>query len=178
MTDLDKTRSEPIEQLFDFLDDTRAVMLGLDQPGQSMQPMAPQVDDDRHAIWFFAKRDSELGKAINGQAAARARICLISGDHDYHACISGSIGEDANSAVIDDFWSPVVAAWFDEGKQDPNLMMLRFDPGEADIWASSGSVVRFAWEIALANLGSDEPELGETRHVVFPLAAPRSEAAE
>jgi len=171
MTDLHKTRHEPIEQLFDILDDTHAVMLGLDETGHSMQPMAPQVDEDKRGIWFFAKHDSEMGGAIANGPASRARICAISPDHDYHACISGTMSEEADRGLIDKFWSPAVAAWFEDGKDDANLMLLRFDAAEADIWASSGSVIRFAWEIAKANLTDEEPDVGEKTHVVFPAGA-------
>ncbi|WP_339764992.1 pyridoxamine 5'-phosphate oxidase family protein [uncultured Hoeflea sp.] len=177
MTDLQKTRNEPIEQLFDMLDDTHAVMIGLDKPGHSMQPMAPQVDEDRRSIWFYSKRDSELGGAIAKSPANRARICAISPDHDYHACISGTMSEEADRTLVDNFWSSVVAAWFEGGKDDANLILLRFDPAEADIWASSGSVIRFAWEVAKANLTDEQPDVGEKTHVVFPAAAPARQAA-
>jgi len=178
MTDLHKTRHEPMRQLFDVLDDTHAVMTGLDKPGHSMQPMAPQVNDDRRGIWFYAKRDSEMGAEIAKHAASRARICAISPDHDYHAFISGTMREEADRALIDTFWSPVIAAWFDEGKEDPNLILLRFDASEADIWASTGSGIRFAWEIAKANLTDEEPDLGEKAHVVFPGASPVQQATK
>lgn len=169
MADLQKTRNEPAEQLFEFLDGSHAVMVGLDQPGRGMQPMAPQIDEDRRGIWFFTKRDSELGGSVTAHPASRARLCLISPDHDYHAFVSGALSEETDKTLVDTFWSPVVAAWFDKGKQDPNLAMLRFDASEADIWASSGSAIRFAWEIAKANLDGDEPDLGEMQHVVFPV---------
>lgn len=178
MTDLHKTRHQPIEQLFDILDDTHAVMLGLDKTGHSMQPMAPQVDEDRRGIWFFTKRDSELGSASANSAANRARICTISPDHDYHACISGAVSEEADRRLIDKFWSPIVAAWFEGGKDDANLILLRFDPAEADIWASSDSVIRFAWEVAKANLTDEQPDVGEKTHVVFPAAAPARQTAQ
>ena len=29
---------------------------------------------------------------------------------------------------------PAVAAWFPQGRTDPNLLMLRMDLGEAEIW--------------------------------------------
>ncbi len=171
MTDLHKTRHEPIAQLFDILDDTHAVMTGLDQTGQSMQPMAPQVDEDRRGIWFYAKRDSDMGAAIAKQKTSRARICAISPDHDYHAFISGAMSEEPDRSLIDKFWSPAVAAWFEHGKEDTNLILLRFDASEADIWASSGSAIRFAWEIAKANLTDNEPDVGEKAHIVFPGSA-------
>lgn len=177
MTDLHKTRHEPIRQLFDILDDTHAVMTGLDQTGHSMQPMAPQVDKDRRGIWFFTKRDSEMGAAIASHVSSRARICVISPDHDYHACISGAMSEETDRSLIDQFWSPAVSAWFEHGKEDPNLTLLRFDAYEADIWASSGSAIRFGWEIAKANLTSEEPDVGESTHIVFPAIAPATQNA-
>lgn len=177
MTDLERTRHEPIQQLFDILDETHAVMTGLDKTGHSMQPMAPQIDKDRRGIWFFTKRDSEMGAAAAGQPSSRARICVISPDHDYHACISGTMSEEGDNALIDQFWSPAVSAWFEDGKEDTNLMLLRFDASEADVWASSGSGVKFAWEIAKANLTDDTPDVGETAHIVFPAVAPATQTA-
>lgn len=177
MTDLHKTRHEPIQQLFDVLDDTHAVMTGLDKTGHGMQPMAPQIDKDRRGIWFFAKRDSEMGAAIAGHGSSRARICVVGPDHDYHACISGAMHEETERSLIDQFWSPPVAAWFEDGKDDENLILLRFDASEADVWASSGSVIRFAWEIAKANMTDEEPDVGETAHIVFPSVAPRAQTA-
>ncbi|MEM5473117.1 pyridoxamine 5'-phosphate oxidase family protein [Hoeflea sp. AS60] len=176
MTDLNKTRHEPIGQLFDVLDDTHAVMVGLDQTAHSMQPMAPQVDEDRRGIWFYAKRDSDMGSNIAKHKPSRARICAISPDHDYHACISGTMSEETDRSVVDKFWSPAVAAWFEDGKEDANMIMLRFDAAEADVWASSGSAIKFAWEIAKANLTDNEPNVGEKAHIVFPATA--QQAAE
>lgn len=178
MADLHKTRHEPIKQLFEILDDTHAVMAGLEKPGHGMQPMAPQVDEDRRGIWFYAKRDSEMGSAIASQQPTRGRICAISPDHDYHACISGTMSEETDRSMIDAFWSPAVAAWFEDGKEDTNLIMLRFDASEADVWASSGSGIRFAWEIAKANVTDEEPDVGEKTHLVFPPVAPASQAAQ
>jgi general stress protein 26 len=178
MTDLTKTQNEPITQLFDKIGSTHAVMLGLDQTGQKMQPMAPQTDDDRNSIWFYAKRNSEIGAAIVQHKHSRARISVVGPDHDYYASLSGVISQETDTRIVDRFWSSVVAAWYDGDKADPNLMMLRFDPTEADIWASSGSVMRFAWEIAKANLNDEEPDVGVSTHVVFPMASNHVEAAQ
>ncbi|WP_422370880.1 pyridoxamine 5'-phosphate oxidase family protein [Hoeflea sp.] len=178
MTNLDKTRDEPIEQLFEKIDDSHAVMLGLNQPGHTMQPMAPEVDKDRRTVWFYGKRDSEMGASIVKAKSSKAHMCIVGSDHDYHACVTGTLTEDTDPEVVEKFWSSVVNAWFDEGKKDPNLIMFRFDADEADIWASSGSAVRFAWEIAMANLSGDEPDLGVKKHVVFPKGASSVEAAE
>lgn len=61
---------------------------------------------------------------------------------------------------VDKYWSPMVAAWFEGGKDDPHLTMLRLQLDDVAIWASSNSTLRFGWEMAKANLTGKEPDLG------------------
>jgi general stress protein 26 len=61
--------------------------------------------------------------------------------HDLFACISGQIQIDNNRAVIDELWNPFIAAWYKDGKDDPNLTLLRFDPAEAMIWKDASSLM-------------------------------------
>ena len=163
MADLDKARSEPEEQLWEQLDDVHAGMLGVEGSGQHMQPMAPQLDREAGTIWFYTRNDSDLAKAAGG--GAKAHFCVIGKDHDYHACISGPLRQTADRAKIDQFWSPVVAAWFEGGKDDPALTMLALSMEEAAIWASSSNPITFGWEIAMANLSNDQPDVGVRTHI-------------
>ena len=34
-------------------------------------------------------------------------------------------------------WNPFVAAWFEGGKDDPKLALLRFDPDRAKSWLNA-----------------------------------------
>ena len=64
------------------------------------------------------------------------------------------------------FW--FVEAWFDHGKEDPQLTMLALEMEDAEIWASTGSKLKFGWEIAKANFNPDEePDVGVKAHVTF-----------
>ena len=47
---------------------------------------------------------------------------------------------DQDRANIDRLWNPFVAAWFEGGKTDPKLLLLRFDPREAQIWLNENSL--------------------------------------
>ena len=38
-------------------------------------------------------------------------------------------------------WNRYVAAWFEGGKQDPKLALLRLDPERAEIWMDASSLV-------------------------------------
>ena len=43
--------------------------------------------------------------------------------------------------MVDKLWNPFVAAWFEGGKDDPNLQLLRFEPERAQIWLNGSSLL-------------------------------------
>ena len=51
----------------------------------------------------------------------------------------GRLAPDNDRATIDRLWSPFAAAWYEEGKDDPKLQLLRFEPAEAQIWLNENS---------------------------------------
>jgi general stress protein 26 len=42
--------------------------------------------------------------------------------------------------MIDKLWNPFVAAWYEGGKDDPKLQLLRFEPEHAQIWLNENSL--------------------------------------
>ena len=166
MADISKTKTDPLQQLWDVLGDIHAGMLGVEESRQHMQPMAPFVEKESNSIWFFTRTDSDLIKAA--RTGNRAHFCVISKDHDYHACLAGAIDEVKSREHIDKYWSAPVAAWFEGGKDDPSLTMLQLKLDDVAIWASTNSTLKFGWEIAKANLTGKEPELGYHTQISMP----------
>jgi general stress protein 26 len=44
-------------------------------------------------------------------------------------------------ATIDKLWNRFIAAWFEGGKDDPKLALLRLDAERAEIWVDASSLV-------------------------------------
>lgn len=164
MADTEKLKSQPIAQLWDRLDSAKFVMLGSPRPEDHMQPMAPKVDQEEGVVWFYASASSELVEAVN---TCRGCIHMCLADTDYQACIRGSLTEDKRHDVMDRYWSPMVAAWFEGGRTAPDLTLLKFTPYDASIWASTRNPVKLAWEIGKAALQYDTPDVGERESVDF-----------
>ena len=101
--------------------------------------MTAQFENDRSPIWLFASTDNELVTLSAG--GGRAIATFMSKGHDVFATIHGRLGVDNNRAVIDRLWNYFVAAWFEGGKNDPNLALLRFDAERAEIWLDHFSVL-------------------------------------
>jgi general stress protein 26 len=111
------------------LDSSPFLMVKLTGEHMHALPMTAQLDKNaNHAIWFYTARDNRL--ADGGSAMAQ----FVSKGHDIFACISGSLHEETDQAVIDAHWSTHVEAWYEGGRNDPKLLMLRFDLYDAEIW--------------------------------------------
>jgi hypothetical protein len=71
----------------------------------------------------------------------RAIATFASKGHDLFATLHGCVSLDNDRAVIDRLWNRFVAAWYEGGKDDPNLALLRFDAERAEIWLDASSLV-------------------------------------
>lgn len=166
MASFSEARETPVEQLWQEIDDIHAGMLGLEGSHMHMQPMAPFADPKTNTIWFFAKTDSHLVQAL--KPGSRAHFCVVGKDHDYHACLGGTLAERKDATKIEEYWSSIVEAWYDGGRDDPKLTMVALKLDDGKIWASTGNPLKFGWEIARANLSDDrEPDIGVHRRISF-----------
>lgn len=125
------------EALWKALSKDMSVMLEAD--GIDARPMTAQIEDNKGPIWFFTASDTDLGKGLKG--AKKGRISFASKGHDLFAHIHGTVQIDNDRAAIDRLWNRFVAAWFEGGKDDPKLTLLRFDPADAEIWKDASSIV-------------------------------------
>ncbi len=166
MANLDKTRSDPAGQLLDELDDVRAGMLGIEGTSQHMQPMTHFVDRREGCLYFITSRETDLAKSI--VHSATAHYCLVSNDHDYHACMSGEISIINDREKLEELWSPMMAAWFEGGQDNPNITMLKMSLNEASVWASTRNALRFGFEMVRSNVNeAHTPDIGEHTIVKF-----------
>ena len=116
------------------------MMIGLDgiEDGHA-RPMTAQVENERGPIWFFTSKDNALvQRAARGN---RAIATFTSKGHDLFATLHGSLQVDNDRAVIDRLWNRYVAAWYEGGKDDPKLALLRLDAERAEIWLDASSLV-------------------------------------
>jgi general stress protein 26 len=137
------TEAEIEEKFWKALESDRVAMLGLEgvERGHS-QPMSAQLLDGeptRGPIWFFTAKDTDLVKSLGG--SHRASLQFSSKGHQLFASVQGDLSLSNDRAVIDRLWNRFVAAWFEGGKDDPKLQLIRFDPDHAQVWLNEHSLV-------------------------------------
>ncbi len=127
-------------KLWDALESDRTVMLGLDDGQDGLRPMTVLLDEDgatHGPLWVFTAKDNSMVGQLDGTEPALASFA--DKGHDLFATIRGSVTVDTDPAVVDRLWNPFIAAWYD-GKDDPKLVLLRFEPVEAEVWLNENSI--------------------------------------
>jgi general stress protein 26 len=127
-------------KLWKALRSDRTVMLGLvDEQADGARPMTAQIEQDGGPMWFFTSTETELVRGLG--PASRAVLTFAARDHDLFAVVTGLLTRDDDAAVVDRLWNPHVAVWYEGGKSDPKLALLRFEAGAAEVWLNETSLL-------------------------------------
>ena len=119
------------QKFWKALADSPFVFLQRDDEPDTAVPMTAQLDKDANgAIWFFTRRDHPLARMGSATATFAGK------GHDVFARFKGTLAEETSRGRLDQEWSNFVEAYFPRGKDDPNLLMLRMDLADAEIWTT------------------------------------------
>lgn len=139
------TPQELEKKFWDAIADDRTLMLGLNgvEDGHT-RPMTAMLDDSQsetgpRSMWFFTTKDNAMVHQLD--QGHRAIATFAAKDHDIFATIHGTLLVDNNPAMIDKLWNSHVAAWYEGGRNDPNICLMRLDPDNAEIWENASSLL-------------------------------------
>ena len=126
------------EKFWKTLASDRTVMLGAE--GIYPRPMTALAEGDTGPLWFFTAQANDLAEAV-ARKPRPGLLMLASKGHELFATAGGTLSQDNDPAVIERLWNPFVAAWYEGGKDDPKLALLRFDAEHAEIWLNEQSLL-------------------------------------
>jgi general stress protein 26 len=98
------------------------------------RPMTPQQVTDDLEAWFFISGSSQQAVDI---AACPSVNVSYDGSSDWLS-VAGRATLVDDRRLVEEMWSPVVAAWFPDGPQDPDIVLLRVDAESAEYWKEPG----------------------------------------
>lgn len=157
----EKSHAEIEEKMWKAIGDDSLGMLGLTGPDAGhFQPMAAYQEDETRTLWFFSYSDNKLAGPLAGGKSQDAMFHFVDKDRQVWACVMGALSVQRDQARIDKFWNPQARAWFADGKDDPKLTMLKFEPGEAEVWINEKGLVRYGLGVIKANLTKSTPDGG------------------
>ncbi|WDF72083.1 pyridoxamine 5'-phosphate oxidase family protein [Novosphingobium sp. KACC 22771] len=118
-------------KFWNHLSSSPFVILRRDGAPHSAAPMTAQLDPKAHgAIWFFTNRSGDFAPLGDASFTFSAK------GHDLFASVQGLLVEETSRERLDHFWSRPIEAWFPEGKDSPDLLLMRMELGQARVWDS------------------------------------------
>ncbi|MEU2349687.1 pyridoxamine 5'-phosphate oxidase family protein [Modestobacter sp. NPDC049651] len=142
--------TESTQKVAELLKDERIGAFTTTAPDGTLisRPMAMQEVEFDGDLWFFAARDSR-------------KVAHVTVNPQVNVATSGSsswVSLTGHAVVVDDLakkkelWSKVVEAWFPDGPEDPNVVLLRVEAASAEYWDSPGGRLASAVSFAKAKL--------------------------
>ncbi len=112
------------------------------------RPMAIAQVDEQGTLWFITGVDST--KVLEVRGDSRAMVSLQSPRR--FVTINGHFELVADHAKVAELWKEPYRVYFD-GESDPEIVLLRFTPFDAEYWDSAGARgIKHAFEAAKAYL--------------------------
>ena len=96
------------------------------------RPMQTQNHEFDGTLWFFTQASSHKVDEINHEH--QVNLSYAEPSDSRYVSVSGTATLVRDRAKIDELWTPVLKAWFPEGKDDPEVALLRVDVSKAEYW--------------------------------------------
>jgi general stress protein 26 len=129
-----------------------------------VRPMGVRECDDSGNLWFLSDRHSHK----NAQIAADPQVELYfqASEHSGFMHLAGTASISEDKALIDKLWTPLARAWFQGGKDDPCISVIRVHLNEGQYWDNKhGNAVAGVKMLIGAALGKpiDDGQIGTLR---------------
>ena len=146
------------------LDSINAGMLGC-APDWRLVPMSHYADRDQSVLWFITADGTDLVKAVEGGPQQAVHVVSEGGDKLY-ARMEGTLELSNDKAKLDEIWNAVASSWFEDGKQDEDVRLLKLKLSTAEVWATTGGL-GFLYEVARSKVTGAKPDMGDQYEIAF-----------
>jgi general stress protein 26 len=152
--------SDHARAAWERLSKSRFVMLTtLDEDGGFYScPMTLQQATEDAVLWFFTSNSTPTAR--NVERDSRIGVALM-GDDMFYASVYGSASLSNDRAKMRELWDPMVKAWFPQGVEDPNLVLLRLDVERGEYWDSDQNAMLKMFAFAKGIATGRRPDVGE-----------------
>lgn len=105
--------------------------------GATCRPMGAQDVDPEGNIWFFSEKTSDKNKDIAHNK--NVQLFFSHPGKGSYLVVNGEAEISVDKNKIEELWNPIVKMWFPEGKDDPNISIIKVKPTTAYYWDTNGS---------------------------------------
>lgn len=157
---------EASDKLYSLIDDIRICMMSTTDENGAIhsRPMYALQPDESGDLWFFTRSASP--KVHEFGPDGKVNLAFSHPGKQHYVSIAGRAELVRDKTLIARKWSEPMRTWFPDGKDDPQLALVRVHPEAGEYWDSPSGAVMYLYGYAKASLTGEPPrELADTRKV-------------
>lgn len=158
---------EARQKVWDMIKDIRVTLMATQDSNGKLhaRPMVATQENFDGTLWFFTRADSRKVEEIEQNPAVLLNYAEPS-DQNYVA-ITGTAEIVRDRQLIQDMWSEGMRTWFPDGKEDPNIALVRVNAESAEYWDAPSSALVYAYGYVKARLTGESPDPGDVGRVAI-----------
>lgn len=149
-----------LHKLGELIDDIEVAMLTTHTSDGSLvsRPLQTLKLDAGGELIFFTAADSH--KVTDLTADKHLNLAYAQHSDRRYVSVRGSARIDRDRCLIDELWSPIQKIFFPQGKDDPELVVLRVKVRDASYWESADNFLERALDFTRGMISKDPADLG------------------
>ena len=153
----DLTHSESINKLRELVEEINICLfcssLKTDN-GSTCRPMGAQKVCEQGNIWFFSEVNSDKNREIKQDK--HVQLFFSHPGKSSYLVVNGEAEVIIDKNKTDELWTAFAKIWFKEGKDDPNISIIKVKPTTAYFWDTDGNkMINFFKMIASVVTGTN-----------------------
>jgi len=157
---MEKNVNPEMQKISDKIKDIKTAMLVTAEEDGSLHSRPMQtLQIEGTDLLFLTGYGSNKTQEIKNDS--HVNVSFANESDKVYVSVSGKATISKDPKKIDELWNPVFKAWFPEGKDDPNVAILRVAVNSAEYWDSSGSAVVHAIGFVKATLTGEQYKPGD-----------------
>ncbi len=154
-----------LQKLGELIKDIEVAMLTTRTSDGSLvsRPLQTLKLDANGELIFFIAAKSQKVEDLTDDAGVNLAYAHP-GEHCY-VSVRGRARMDRDDDTIHELWTPAQKIFFPDGRDDPNLMVLRIRVRDAAYWEAADNFVARAFDFARGLLDDSPSDLGEHGHL-------------
>ena len=160
------SQDEAKQKLWTMMASIRFAMLTTDDAGHlRARPMATSQQEFDGTLWFFTRASSP--KVHEVDADQRVGVTFSDPSNQNYVSLSGRARLVQDRPSIEAHWTEAARVWFPQGKDDPEIALLKVDVEAAEYWDAPNSAMVHAYGYVKAVLTGQSPHPGENAKLSF-----------
>ena len=149
------THTKAFEKLKELSESARICMFctNLTELPMNSRPMSLQECDNQGNLWFISSAESNKNFEIKEEN--KVQLFFMNNSNSEYLSIYGKAFIYKDKNTIEEQWSSLANAWFEEGKDDPKVTVIRVTPEETYYWdTKAGKFITMMSFVGAALTGS------------------------